>query len=408
MNILQICPRQFWPADTGAKLRNEALARQLAAFGAVSLLAFEEQSSEHAPPEDIAAWLKSWQTVHRAPRPILNMVRSLKGAYPATVLNYTAQAMAVALKSELLKNRFDAVQIESIHLASYIEVIKKILPSTKIIMDWHNIESELMARYADSETNFFRAKAARFTAKKLVHTEITSLRSTDLLLLTSERELERVQTAPWNASCPIAVIENGVDSHRFRQIGPQSLQTESTETQQLIFVGSLDYHANIDAVKWFAIAAWPQIYDRHPKMIFRIVGRRPTAEILELSKIAGIDVVGEVDDVRPFYEGAVASIVPLRVGGGTRLKILEAMAARVPVISTSLGAEGLSTTSDIDIMIADTPVQLSDAISRLVANPNLGSQISENAYRMVQERYDWRAVGRSLKKAYVRIGLAGE
>ena len=110
-----------------------------------------------------------------------------------------------------------------------------------------------------------------------------------------------------------------------------------------MFVGSMDYHANIDAALYFADEIWPQVRERRPDLEFVVVGSRPTAEILALRNQPGITVTGTVDDIRPYYRSALAVVVPLRVGSGTRLKVLEAMAAGTPVISTTLGAEGLAT-----------------------------------------------------------------
>src|SRR4029077_17036518 len=131
------------------------------------------------------------------------------------------------------------------------------------------------------------------------------------------------------------------------------------------------YHANIDGATNFARSVWPVIQRKHSNLRFTIVGRNPPREVTELSSIAGIEVTGTVDDVRPFYREALAAVVPLNVGGGSRLKILEAMAAGVPVVSTRLGVEGLNVNDGENILLADSPAQLASQTIGLIDDGNL-------------------------------------
>jgi glycosyltransferase involved in cell wall biosynthesis len=162
----------------------------------------------------------------------------------------------------------------------------------------------------------------------------------------------------------------------------------------------MDYHANIDGVVDFAREVWPAVHERNPELVFTIVGRDPAAEVRQLASIRGIEVTGTVDDVRPYYREAVASIVPLQVGGGSRLKILEAMAAGVAVVSTTLGAEGLDVRRAVNILIADTSAQLLEAITGVVENEELRNQLSDAGRALVSSRYDWARAGESLFRIY--------
>jgi glycosyltransferase involved in cell wall biosynthesis len=167
-----------------------------------------------------------------------------------------------------------------------------------------------------------------------------------------------------------------------------------------VFVGSMDYHANIDAALYFAKEAWPGIRMRRPDISLLIVGSRPVPEITALGKQDGITVTGTVEDVRPYYHGALASIVPLRVGGGTRLKVLEAMAAGTPVISTKLGAEGLSVTDGKELLIADSPAAMVDAVASLQDESTLWGNLVANARKLVREQYDWSVIGDKLVRLH--------
>ena len=161
----------------------------------------------------------------------------------------------------------------------------------------------------------------------------------------------------------------------------------------------MDYHANIEAITTFARDAWPAIHERVPSLTLTIVGRSPAPEVSALAELPGIEVTGTVADVRPYYFEAVASIVPLRVGGGSRLKILESMAAGVPVLSSSLGAEGLDVIPDEEILLAETSAEYIAALESLV-DDSRRAHIAGNARRRVREQYDWGSLGNLLFAYY--------
>jgi glycosyltransferase involved in cell wall biosynthesis len=226
----------------------------------------------------------------------------------------------------------------------------------------------------------------------LRHLEDRLLQICDAHTVCSERErnllLERVPNAR------IEVIGNGVDVDFFSNI------RESSPRRSLIFVGSMDYHANIDAALYFANEVWPLVRDRRPDLEFVIVGSRPAPEILALRSQPGITVTGTVDDVRPFYGRALAVVAPVRVASGTRLKVLEAMAAGVPVISTTLGVEGLTVTAGNDVLVADAPAEMADTVAALDTESPLWQSIARNARELVKTRYDWPIIGERLRRWY--------
>jgi len=171
----------------------------------------------------------------------------------------------------------------------------------------------------------------------------------------------------------------------------------------MLFVGSMDYHANIGGVVDFAREVWPGLHDSRPELVFTIVGRDPATEVRQLRSIAGIEVTGTVDDVRPYYREAIAALVPLKVGGGSRLKILEAMAAGVPVVSTTLGAEGLDVQNGDNILIANTNQELAEAIIRVVESNAQQQQLRTGGRALVSARYDWSGLGAALFETYSKL-----
>jgi glycosyltransferase involved in cell wall biosynthesis len=165
----------------------------------------------------------------------------------------------------------------------------------------------------------------------------------------------------------------------------------------------MDYHANCDAVVDFVREVWPLVRARRPELVFTIVGRDPSAAVRELASVAGVEVTGTVDDVRPFYREAAAAVVPLKTGGGSRLKILEAMAAGVAVVSTRLGAEGLDIQDRENILMAETGSEFRDAITDIINDHGLNEKLLRNGRTLVSERYDWSKLGASLSEVHATL-----
>lgn len=411
MRVLQFAPRVCWPLDTGAKLRNYHLARVVSRYAPITLLAFTEAQESTLNVEN-----PYHQIVKVKRDPSYTPVKLLRGALgrtPISLLNYTTEAMKTALLRLLKEQKFDVIQLESIHLMGYLPIIQSNAPRTPVVCDWHNIESELMQRYSERAPSFLRGSYARRTARQLHNLEKQATLDFDYHVVVSDRD--RDQLLQLNSSTRVAVIENGVDSAHYSDAELDQAQrpdrkerlveqpTETSTPSRLIFVGSMDYHANIHAVVDFAKNVWPAMHQRYPQLSFTIVGRDPAEEVQQLGSITGIEVTGTVEDVRPYYREALASLVPLTIGGGSRLKILESMAAGVPVVSTTLGAEGLEVENDKDIIIADTAERFVEAIGELVTNDATRPRLAAAGRELVARRYEWTIAGESLFRIYEKL-----
>lgn len=397
MKILYFCPQQVWPATGGALLRNFHLANTLAKRCSVTLLQLARpgQDIERSWPATNFREILTWQRESAyTPWKILS---GMLGPLPLTVLNYSSKKIAADLSELLARESFDAVQLESVHLLPYLDVIKHAPGSPAVIADWHNIESELMARYASQVTNPAKRLAAKRTAQLLQRAEQRLLSGASEHIVVSEREknllLQRY------AAASIHVIANGVDAAAFEKVAQERDRGAGATRTSIVYVGSMDYHANADAVIWFDREIWPAVAAQLDNYTFNIVGRNPGPAVQALASNR-VRVTGSVDDVRQYYAEASAVVVPLRVGGGTRLKILEAMAAGVPVISTALGAEGLHAEDDVHLVIANTPSEIASALVRVVRDKNLASRLSRAARAFVTERYDWAFIGEQLYGVY--------
>jgi glycosyltransferase involved in cell wall biosynthesis len=192
-----------------------------------------------------------------------------------------------------------------------------------------------------------------------------------------------------------AVVPNGVDLDFFRPSARSTLREPPT----LLFFGAIDYYPNTDAMHFFLRDVFPHLLERYPHVRLCIVGRKPP-ESISAYRSANVEVTGVVDDVRPWLERADVVVVPLRIGGGTRLKILEAMAMGKAVVSTALGAEGLAVTPEHDLLVADDAPAFVAQIGRLLDDPALRLRVGASARRLVASRYSWKAAVEGLSRFY--------
>jgi sugar transferase (PEP-CTERM/EpsH1 system associated) len=392
MRILFFAPRKCWPLNSGARLRDYYLARELARHASVTYLGlcYPEEEQYEAADIGLPAPETIFEKVITMPkaRPYggINLVRGLLGPDPVTVLNWTSKEAADELAEIGRAGNFDAVHLVGVHLTRYVPVLKNFPGAPPVLCDWHDIQSEKMWRYSETIASRPRRIYARRTAQLLEKAEQALLHSCQVHTVVSRRDQTKLETL---AAAPIHVIENGVDTSYFV---PKESDGEAVP-DSILFVGAMDYAPNEDAVTWFASNVWRQLRPRFPELRFTIVGRKPTPGVMALKDQPGIEVSGTVADVRPYYKSALAVVVPLHWGSGTRLKILEAMSAGVPVISTTLGAEGLDATHGQDILIADSGEEMLAAVATLRESPALRESLVEHGRRLALSKYDWAIPG---------------
>jgi glycosyltransferase involved in cell wall biosynthesis len=316
-----------------------------------------------------------------------DLVRGIAGHTPFSVLNYTRAGMKQTIGRLLDERRYDIVLLEGIHMAEYLALLRRAQSRPAVVCDWHNIESEILVRYSRNAAAGPRKWYARNAAHKLENYERSFVNQCDLHVTVSERDRDTVAKA-YGSAAPVVVIENGVPLDYYTDYRPGC----DAKRFRLLFVGAMDYHANVEAACRFAAEVWPQVRAALPHLVFTIVGRKPVAAVRALAG-NGIEVTGTVADVRPYYAEATAAVIPLQVGGGTRIKILEAMASRVPVVSTSLGAEGLDAIPGKHYLQADTPAAMLAALVGLSRDPGQAAQIAESGREFVRTHHGWDTLG---------------
>ena len=387
---LFVTARLPYPPDDGWKIRTYHIMKGVARSGyLVDLVTFMRPGEDHSLAEGLKDVCRTITiTTRQKNYAVSDLIKGVLTQTPFPVYNYHDKKMISTLATRMSSTQYDVVQFEDIVTAHYRDLIP--LGCAKVILDMHNIESHLMERFAVESASLAKSWYARQTARKLSRHELNQASNCDRVLVCS-REDATLLEGRGNAH-NVVVIPNGVDTAFF---SPMSVIPE----QSLVFVGSMDYHANITAVLHFARHIFPRITARHPGVSWYIVGKNPTCEVRALAS-ENIIVTGAVPDVRPFVAMAAVIVVPLLVGGGTRLKILEAMAMGKAVLSTSIGSEGIAVTHDENILLADTPEDFASAVSRLLEDQDLVERLGLAACTFVEHSYSWDVITQQLATCY--------
>jgi glycosyltransferase involved in cell wall biosynthesis len=324
----------------------------------------------------------------------LDLLKGLISPRPFSVLNYWSPEVFGLLQQLNREQHFDVIQAEHTVLAEYVGKLDCQIK----VLDFHNLKYEKMQRFADCTDNTIQKIYARHTSGKLKKYELNLTKSMDLCLTCSEREKQLLQRARPDAK--LLCIPNGtdIDSSAVDEQADASRKPHpvNSDTPAILFIGAFDAEKNVDAVLYFTEQIFPYILAARPDITVKIVGSPVPQVIAELDKDSRIEILGYVEDLTPLFNSKAIAIVPLRYGGGTRLKIPEAMAHGVPVITTSIGCEGLDVTHDENILIADEPEAFAAHCIRLLESDNLRQRIVSDGLRLVKEKYDWQIISQNL------------
>jgi polysaccharide biosynthesis protein PslH len=401
--ILFLTPQLPYPPEQGTAIRNYHLIAEAATRYDVSLLSFVEGG---APDPGPLRELCSHIGLVPAPRRTMtDRLRTLlTSRAPDMALRLASDAFAQSLRALLASGRYDILQIEGIELAAYGLMVDAWpeVGAPAIVFDDHNAEYLLQQRAFATDLGRPRRwpQAAYSCAQwlRLRRFERQICRRADAVLAVSELDARAIARLAPGVE-PLA-IPNGVDTRGYRTDLPDSLPLQHPN---LVFTGKMDFRPNIDAMRWFHGHVWPEIRRRVPEVHLYIVGKAPHPEVQRLADDPAITVTGYVPEILPYFGGADVYIVPLRVGGGTRLKVLEALATGLPMVSTRLGAEGIDLVDGEHALLADAPAAFADAAVRLLTDVALRERLSRQARSFAEEHYDWRQIVPRLFPLYDRL-----
>ncbi|MFH1279729.1 MAG: glycosyltransferase family 4 protein [Candidatus Eisenbacteria bacterium] len=404
MKILWVSHFVPWPPKGGNLQRSYYLMRALAEEATVDLISFHRRASraDGDLPGARAALREICRDVEIFPIPneasrlrfAAGLARNLAEREPYTVMELRSRPFRQSLARRLREGAYDAVHFDTIDLAPY----RPLAGEGPAVLNHHNIESLLFRRRAPFERNPLAGRYVALQSRRLARAERRWYRAFDMNLFVSEadREAAREEAGPFDAE----VVPNGVDTEYYRP------GTEG-EADRIVWVGGLGWFPNRDAVAHLLADIWPRIRAARPEAELDLVGAAPRPLRPAGWDGPGVKVHGFVDDLRPLVARAKVFVVPIRVGGGTRLKILDAMAMGKAIVSTTIGAEGLDGSGGEEWITADAPEEFARAVVRLLGDGDARRRVGAAARKGAERRYAWRIVGEKFRRVYRDLVRAG-
>ena len=404
-SLLFLCQTVPYPPDSGVAIRSFHVLRLLARAFDVTALCFVRRKGGAGPPLDLAQRLAALRTLadveafpvlqeHSVWRLAWDHVRSVGLSRPHTEFTYDSPAVAARLVHLLRTRRFDLIHVDSLALSRYLPLFDGNPP---VICVHHNVESQLLERRARAERSAWRRVYVRHQARLMARAERRWCGRCRLNIVVSDAD--RVALHHIAPGANYAVIPNGVDLEFFR---PGPGREEGEERGGAVFVGETTWFPNRDALQYFCDEILPHMRvgggDGVPPV--RWVGRASEEARRHYRARYGVELTGYVEDVRPYVRAAACYVVPLRVGGGTRLKILDAWAMGKAVVSTSIGCEGLVAEDGRNILIRDDPDGFAQAVRAVLQDERLRRRLGAEGRRTVERHYSWERIGESMLRLY--------
>jgi len=399
MKILWLKTELLHPVDKGGKIRTYHLLKQLKADHHITYLTLDDGA---APPDAAASAGEYCHELIRIPHSTrakfsaafyAELVLNLTSSLPYAIRKYKSDAMTRAIREATTKDRFDVIICD--FLAPAVNLPRDL--KTPVVLFQHNVEAEIWRRHYEVQVHPAKRFYLHLQWRKMQRFEKDVCRRVDSVIAVSEADARMMERDYGVAK--VHDIPTGVDVDFFRPENGASARSNS-----LVFTGSMDWLPNEDAMRFFVDDILPHVKREIPDVHLTIVGRNPYQSLLELAeRDPALTVTGRVDDVRPYMEAAMAFIVPIRIGGGTRLKIYEAMAMEKPVISTTVGAEGLPLHDDVELMLADDPKSFAAAIVRVLTDSGLALRLGRTAAELVRENFGWQHVSAKMADVCTKV-----
>jgi polysaccharide biosynthesis protein PslH len=404
MNILWLSHFVPYPPKGGCFQRSYNLLREAAKKHDVYLVAMRHKTSTHPVSEtekaqtELERFCKQVHIIDVSSRisglslHILAMKSLLQGK-PLSVNLFRFDEMRRCIRHISRSVRFHVVHYDTISLAEYFRDVDGV-PK---VLNHHGVESFMVRRRIENEPNPLKKLYLAIESRRLQRYEEDFCARFDLNIAVSELDKAMLQEiAP---SARFVVAENGVDVHYF------SRRNDYLSRDRLIFAGRLDQYSNRDAIIHFCTNVWPLVRSAIPDMKLTIIGNNPPPRLVEIAdNDRKIELLGYVDDVRPHFARAAAVVCPIRDGGGTRVKILDAMAMGMPIVSTTIGCEGIDAAPGVEILIADTPGEFIERIRELSLNATLRESLGTRAREKAEKTYSWDIIGEKLNASYAGLG----
>jgi polysaccharide biosynthesis protein PslH len=391
LSVLVVSAQFPYPPRSGFAMRVFQLVRALSRVHDVTLLSYiepEQRAQVDGLRQTCAVEVVEWHPRSRRAKRMAQIV-SLGSRTPYVSRELRSDALQHAIDALCARTRFDVIQLESSLLCTFD------LPrGPRLILDEHNLESEVHARSGARERSRTRRLFGAIEAARLRRFEQACWARADGCLVTSEREEPVIRRhAPGRV---VAVVPNGVDLDRFRP------DPDATRGGSVIFNGRLDYRPNIDAASWLVDEIWPRVMELRPSARLSIVGRGDPRDLQRLRR-PSVEVTGEVPELVPLLAAAAVVVVPIRLGGGTRLKVVEGLAMGKAMVSTTLGCEGIAVQNGVHLVIEDDADAFAQAVSQLLIDPERAAMLGGNGRALMEDEYSWDLASTRLLALYARV-----
>ena len=387
MRILFVATQLPLPPDTGGRIRSLNLLKSLSREHQLTFLCTVPENIHEGVLRQMQQHCSRFiavpqkRTDVRNWRYFLKLLCNFASPYPFGIAKDYSSALVERIQQTLDSSEFDVLVCDFLHATINLKAIN----SVPIVLFQHNVEAEIFRRYYLQQSNPLGKLFWLYQWKKMQRYERRVSRDMDKCVAVSKTDQITFQRDYGLTN--VSSIDTGVDLDYFAEVKAKRL------ANRLVFTGSMDWLPNEDAMVWFTQEILPKIRLAIPEVSLAIVGRRPGSKIKQLNQLgAGIIVTGRVEDVRPYLGEGSVFVVPIRIGGGTRIKIFEAMASGTPVVSTTIGAEGLTVQHQRHLLLADSPQDFAQAVINLLQNTGLAAQIAEQAKTFVKENNDWKIV----------------
>jgi len=404
MRILFVTASLPYPPASGGAIRTLGIIHGLHQAGhELTLLSFSDGRTK---PEEtpLAQYCHHIETVSPPMRSKSQRLKTLLFTnQPDIATRFYSLEFEQKLRDILTTQTFDLVQFEAIEIASYLPIVKELQSSAKIVFDTFNAEYELQRRIFEIDRqNIKRLPMALYSylqVGRIKKFEGDMCRLADLVIAVSDEDANLLNK--FREKNDVAVVPSGVFVDDYITVDKPIELPENT----LVFTGTMDYRPNVDAMLWFTEFIFPKVQKSIPEAHLYIVGNKPHARLAYLNDIENIDLTGWVDSTVPYLHASTIYVAPLRMGSGTRLKLLEAMSSKCAIIATTIASDGLLEVVKSGMTIVDSPEDMAQSIIDLLQEKSKRQELGESAFELIKQHYDWSALIPRLLDAYKGIGL---
>jgi len=383
MKILVLSTTFPLPANTGTKLRVYNTLKELSRKNHLHLVSLVHEKSEFKYVDDLKKNCETIYPLKLNSSKAFSIIRTIFSRFPYRVNRFKHREFGKQVRQLIQENEFDVIWVNSMNMGVYLD--KNSLSNEIVVLDQHNVDELVWRKLYENSDNFIVKRFGRSNAQKHIRLREKLVELFDVSLSVCQEDAEFTRRWAPN-SLHVWVAPNGVDTEYFKPTG------DTKEENIIMFCGSMSVNMNIDAVDRFAKQVFPSVKQEIPDCEFWIVGKDPVPKVKALENYQGIKVTGTVADVSPYYEKAVLFVAPFRFGGGTKLKILESMAAGIPIVSTDVGCQGIEVINGKHIVIENDLNNFAAKVVYLLNNREEGKMVSQSARNLVEEKYSWKGI----------------